>query len=130
LTAIIPIPIIYYTLDVADIRLPLPEAALQDGEQFARRLVARYGWGTPPPESRITTTTDDTSTDNSIIGATSHVFVNLAIAYAIVKVLMPVRIAACFALTPWFARVAVAPTLNGVQNISRRLARPLGNNPK
>ncbi|KAI8058246.1 hypothetical protein BDF22DRAFT_612654, partial [Syncephalis plumigaleata] len=101
LTAIIPIPIIYYALDAADTKLPLPEAALQDGEQFARRLVARYGWDTSPPS---TTTSADDTVDNGIVTSTSHVFVNLAIAYAIVKVLLPVRVAACFALTPWFAR--------------------------
>ncbi|KAI9592521.1 hypothetical protein BDF19DRAFT_451424 [Syncephalis fuscata] len=128
ITAIVPIPIIYYALDTADIKLPVPDSALHEGERFARRLVARYGWGTAPEDIDIeaTTTADmssstDTNTvesDHSVVGATSKVFVNLAIAYAVVKALMPVRIAACVALTPWFARVAVTPVLNGARKTS------------
>ncbi|RKP26429.1 hypothetical protein SYNPS1DRAFT_7434, partial [Syncephalis pseudoplumigaleata] len=112
LTAIAPIPIIYYALDKADIELPLPETALHDGEQFARRLVARYGWGTSTDNADATATSD-----SSVVGATSRVFVNLAIAYGVVKVLLPVRVAACVALTPWFARTIVTPVVNGARGL-------------
>jgi hypothetical protein len=38
------------------------------------------------------------------VGKGARVIVDLATSYAIVKVLMPVRLAASLALTPWFAR--------------------------
>lgn len=40
------------------------------------------------------------------------IVVEFATAYAITKVLLPVRIAGSLAATPWFARVAVVPFLS------------------
>jgi hypothetical protein len=118
LTAILPFPIIYYALDVTGFKLPLPEKAREEGEAFALRLIKRYGWGSSTPETDTNneqTTASDTmllrGAEGGLVDATSQVFINLAITYAIVKALMPVRIALSVAMTPWFARTVVDPAL-------------------
>ncbi|KAJ3078517.1 hypothetical protein HK102_004437, partial [Quaeritorhiza haematococci] len=114
LTAIIPLPIIYYILSSLEeqveeqqqednnnspsssspssssrnliIRLiPHGESILAEGNRRMTRLLQLIGFSTAE-------LSDD-----------STVMVNLATSYAIVKVLMPVRIGACFLMTPWFA---------------------------
>jgi hypothetical protein len=51
-------------------------------------------------------------------GAGWRVVLEVATAWAVVKVLLPVRIVACVWATPWFARVAVLP----VMGLARRVA--------
>ncbi|RKP06503.1 hypothetical protein THASP1DRAFT_2732, partial [Thamnocephalis sphaerospora] len=94
LTAILPFPVIYYTLHATGFEFPIPENMREEGENFARRLVKRYGWR---------------DVEGGLVDATSRIFVNLAVTYAIVKALLPVRIAASVAMTPWFARTVVGP---------------------
>ena len=66
ITAIIPLPIVYYTLDSTDIRIPVPEQAVVEGNRIMSKVRTRYGY--EPLE------------------ADSRVMVNLATSYAVVKV--------------------------------------------
>ncbi|CAG8477501.1 1025_t:CDS:2 [Ambispora gerdemannii] len=83
ITAILPIPLVYLFLDRTGLSIPLPEKIIQDGNQFINKVANYYGWQGFENGTRM-----------AINGATS---------YAVVKVLLPVRIAACVWLTPWTA---------------------------
>ena len=43
-----------------------------------------------------------------------------ATAYAITKVLLPLRIVFSVSATPWFVRVSIVPFTNAIKNIFRR----------
>lgn len=196
LTAIVPLPILYYTISTTEIQIPVPEASLEEAMGAMRRVMVRYGWmsraennervqnsayadavdsvdsstaittistenGTPnssipippasttlisqnqdrPPSASVSVFSkqeqaqrnDSEKIDTSVISRggmnndgvvvqqnvgvsprrqssnNAQVLVNLATSYAVVKILMPVRVAASFALTPWFARTVVSP---------------------
>ncbi|KAG2220543.1 hypothetical protein INT45_004149 [Circinella minor] len=89
ITAIIPLPIVYYTLDFCDIRIPVPEQAVAEGNRIMSKVRTRYGY--EPLE------------------ADSRVMVNLATSYAVVKAMLPLRIAASVALTPFMAERFIGP---------------------
>ncbi|CAG8489189.1 8724_t:CDS:2 [Scutellospora calospora] len=89
LTAIVPIPIIYVFLSKTNIEIPFPQQALDEGNKFINRIVIYYGYS--PFENG------------------SRKLLNFATSYAIVKALMPVRIAACVAMTPWVAEKVIGP---------------------
>ncbi|KAL7753067.1 hypothetical protein RI367_001519 [Sorochytrium milnesiophthora] len=71
-TAIVPLPIVYYTLSYTGLQLPIPESILEESNARIARVVKRYGWQVEPD---------------------SQVMVNLVTTYGIVKALMPVRLA-------------------------------------
>ncbi|KAI9219753.1 hypothetical protein BC828DRAFT_406405 [Blastocladiella britannica] len=83
-TAIAPIGVFYYGIQWTGIAIPFPESLLEESNAKIQRVIKYYGWDIQPD---------------------SRVFVNLVASYAIVKMLMPVRIAASVAMTPAFARV-------------------------
>ncbi|KAJ3149788.1 hypothetical protein HDU89_003545 [Geranomyces variabilis] len=89
LTAIIPLPVVYYFLVTSDMSIPFPEDVLAEGNRRMSSLCKMIGL--------------------SGIEDGSKVMLNMATAYAVVKVGMPLRIGLCLAATPWFARVAVVP---------------------
>ncbi|CAG8729418.1 21308_t:CDS:2 [Cetraspora pellucida] len=89
LTAIAPIPIIYIFLSATGIEIPFPQQALDEGNKFINRIVVYYGYS--PFENG------------------SRKLLNLATSYAIVKALMPVRLAACALMTPWTAENIIGP---------------------
>ncbi|KAJ3148596.1 hypothetical protein HDU89_004694 [Geranomyces variabilis] len=89
LTAIIPLPLVYYFLVTSDMSIPFPEEVLAEGNRRMSALCKMIGL--------------------SGIEDGSKVMLNMATAYAVVKVGMPLRIGLCLAATPWFARVAVVP---------------------
>lgn len=67
LTAIVPLPLVYYLLDYSEIRVPLvPEQAIAEGNRIMSKLRTRYGYEPLDPSSRV--------------------MVNLATSYAVVKV--------------------------------------------
>ncbi|KAL2916390.1 hypothetical protein HK105_204146 [Polyrhizophydium stewartii] len=84
LTAIIPLPLVYYALAATDMRVPFPEDLLAEGNRRMARLMQLVGI---QAEVR-----DD-----------SQVMLHMATSYAVVKMLMPVRVALSFMLTPWLA---------------------------
>lgn len=66
LTAILPIPLVYFFLDKTGTRIPFPEDAIAEGNRIFSRLRVRYGY--EPLDSQ------------------SRVMINLATSYAVVKV--------------------------------------------
>ncbi|CAG8572166.1 5820_t:CDS:2, partial [Dentiscutata heterogama] len=89
LTAIVPIPIIYIFLSATGIEIPFPQQVLDEGNKFINKVAVYYGYSPFEDGSRK--------------------LLNLATSYAIVKALMPVRIAACVMMTPWTAEKVVGP---------------------
>lgn len=65
-TAIVPLPIVYYALDYSEIRVPVPEQAVAEGNRMMSKLRTRYGFEPLPADSQV--------------------MVNLATSYAVVKV--------------------------------------------
>ncbi|CDH60259.1 hypothetical protein RO3G_13651 [Lichtheimia corymbifera JMRC:FSU:9682] len=100
ITAIVPLPIVYYTLDYSGWHIPLvPQEAIAEGNRIMSKLRTRYGYEPLAPDSRI--------------------MVNLATSYAVVKAMMPLRIAASVALTPFFAERMVGPLLGSFRRLFR-----------
>ncbi|CAG8807338.1 17578_t:CDS:2, partial [Gigaspora rosea] len=100
LTAIVPIPIIYIFLSATGIEIPFPQQVLDEGNKFINRVFVYYGYS--PFENG------------------SRKLLNLATSYAIVKALMPVRIAACVMMTPWTAEKVVGPVTSVFKRIVGR----------
>ena len=70
ITAIVPLPIVYYTLDYSGWHIPLvPQEAIAEGNRIMSKLRMRYGYEPLEPDSRT--------------------MVNLATSYAVVKVNVP-----------------------------------------
>ncbi|KAG0174919.1 hypothetical protein DFQ28_003656 [Apophysomyces sp. BC1034] len=100
ITAIVPFPVIYYMLDHVSWEVPVPEEAVAEGNRIMNKLRTRYGYEPLEPQNRV--------------------MVNLATTYAIVKVLMPVRVMASVTLTPFFAERLVGPVLVSVRRWFKR----------
>jgi hypothetical protein len=82
-TAVVPIPLFYYGLSASRVELPIPANYVKMGNQQANRVMTYFGWAKLSDEDPF--------------------FVHLAASYALVKLLMPVRLALSAALTPWLA---------------------------
>jgi len=93
ITAIAPIPIIYLLLDRLDVEIPfISDIVTAEGNRVISKIREKYGYPALDQHSRVA--------------------INLATAYAIVKVAMPLRIGLCIGLTPWFATRITQPLLN------------------
>ncbi|KAF7731537.1 hypothetical protein EC973_009301 [Apophysomyces ossiformis] len=99
-TAIVPFPFIYYVLDRVSWEVPVPDEVVAEGNRIMSKLRARYGYEPLEPQNRV--------------------MVNLATTYAIVKVLMPLRVAASVSMTPFFAERLVGPVLASVRRWFKR----------
>ncbi|KAI9364398.1 hypothetical protein DFJ73DRAFT_415489 [Zopfochytrium polystomum] len=183
LTAVVPLPIVYYALSATGAQLPLPallpDGVLDEGARRMRRVMLRFGWMTADefdagrreigigigigikaggggggggetvsPQTAVTSSQEeqkqqeqqstapahparDHSTAVNVVadddhehlalkqklGAGARVVLDLATAYAVVKVLLPVRVAASLALTPWFARRFVVPVRDATRRV-------------
>ncbi|KAG2237774.1 hypothetical protein BDF21DRAFT_462068 [Thamnidium elegans] len=91
LTAVAPFPFIYLALDNSSLKMPFPENIVSEGNKFINKARVYYKY--PPLES-----------DN-------RVMVNLVTTYCIVKALLPLRIAASAAMTPFMAERVIGPTV-------------------
>ncbi|KAI8370589.1 uncharacterized protein BYT42DRAFT_548830 [Radiomyces spectabilis] len=89
LTAIVPFPIIYYGIKASGYTIPVPQDVVAEGNRFINKVRVRYGY-------------DPLDLNNPTM-------VNLTATYAIVKLLMPARIAASAFLTPTVVERLVAP---------------------
>ncbi|PKC02312.1 hypothetical protein RhiirA5_238676, partial [Rhizophagus irregularis] len=89
LTAIVPIPLVYIFLSSTGIQIPFPQQALDEGNKFINKVVTYYGY---PPFNNG-----------------SRIALNAATSYAVVKAIMPLRIAACVWMTPWTAERIIGP---------------------
>lgn len=90
----------------------LPDWFMESGTKFIKVLGTKNEWA-------------------DVINAedTSKLVVEGAAAYTLVKLLLPVRIALCLYLMPWFARVFVLPISNLFSAIARKIkVKPIDTN--
>ncbi|KAF9949470.1 hypothetical protein BGZ72_008768 [Mortierella alpina] len=100
ITAVVPLPIVYFVLAETGIKIPFPEQAMEEGNKFVGRVAKYYGW--------------------SLEGADgARVMLNMATSYAVVKALLPVRLALCVWMTPWTATRIVSPVVNFWERLRR-----------
>ncbi|KAF9928190.1 hypothetical protein BGZ67_007098 [Mortierella alpina] len=67
ITAVVPLPIVYFALAETGLKIPFPEQAMEEGNKFVGRVAKYYGW--------------------SLEGADgARVMLNMATSYAVVKV--------------------------------------------
>ncbi|KAI7869503.1 hypothetical protein BDF14DRAFT_1782041 [Spinellus fusiger] len=101
LTVLVPFPFVYYALKAYNVQIPLPKEALEGGNTAVNKIRKYYGY-------------EPLALDN-------HAMVHLATSYAILKLLMPVRLMVSFAMTPFVARWCYDPlkslVLRGVRKI-------------
>lgn len=85
--------------------------AREGAERFARYF-ARKGWiEEREGESAVRVAQGEGVAPEQALNGGVRVVVEAAVAWAVVKALLPVRIAVSVWATPWFARVAVLPVL-------------------
>ncbi|TPX73711.1 hypothetical protein CcCBS67573_g05024 [Chytriomyces confervae] len=123
LTALLPLPIVYYTLQTTGLRVPVSQDMLDEGTRRIDRIIARYNLGGDGSEGGSPSEGRDVGLGDSATRIRSETIVDMATAYAVVKLLMPVRIAVSLALTPWFARRAVVPARNALSNMWQRIRK-------
>eukprot|EP00842_Homolaphlyctis_polyrhiza_P005545 jgi/Hompol1/5992/HPOL_000157-RA len=85
-TAIVPLPLIYYLLVAVDARIPFPEDVLKEANRRVTKLMKAVGF------------------DSATLNDDSQAMIYMATSYAVVKALMPVRVALSLLMTPWLAR--------------------------
>ncbi|OBZ85974.1 hypothetical protein A0J61_05979 [Choanephora cucurbitarum] len=95
LTAIAPFPFIYFVLDSSDLKVPFPESVVSEGNRFINKARVYYHY--EPLE------------------ADNRVMINLVTTYCIVKAMLPLRIAASAAMTPFFAERLIGPIVQLVR---------------
>jgi hypothetical protein len=66
LTAIVPLPLVYYFLDYSQLNIPVPEDAITEGNRVISKMRTKYGYEPLDPNSRV--------------------MVNMVASYAVVKV--------------------------------------------
>ncbi|CAO3664209.1 unnamed protein product [Umbelopsis ramanniana] len=99
LTAIVPLPLVYYFLDYSQLNIPVPEDAITEGNRVISKMRTKYGYEPLDPNSRV--------------------MVNMVASYAVVKAILPLRIAASVAMTPFLAERAVGPIVRMVGRFAR-----------
>ncbi|KAF9116952.1 hypothetical protein BGX27_008100 [Mortierella sp. AM989] len=93
ITAVVPLPIIYFALVETGVEIPFPEQAMEEGNRFVARVAKYYGWNLEGADG-------------------ARAMLNMATSYAVVKALIPVRLAICVWMTPWTATRIVSPVMN------------------
>ncbi|KAI8350414.1 hypothetical protein B0O80DRAFT_389179 [Mortierella sp. GBAus27b] len=93
ITAVVPLPIVYFALVETGVKIPFPEQAMEEGNRFVQRVAKYYGWNLEGADG-------------------ARVMLNMATSYAVVKALLPVRLALCVWMTPWTATRVVSPIMN------------------
>ncbi|KAJ3118189.1 hypothetical protein HK100_000660 [Physocladia obscura] len=86
LTAILPLPAIYYTLQATELQIPIPADIMELSEAKMDKVMQRYGWGPYANSDQI----NEQNTINSNHSKT-RMLMDMATAYGIVKILMPVE---------------------------------------
>lgn len=110
-TVIVPLPLLYYGLkstnSIQYIRQHIPEEYLDKGRAFSQKLGSKLFGTTDNDDDAINasdTSDINLSKDNDSNDIASN-FIYLGTSYAIVKALLPVRLAICGLLTPSTARL-------------------------
>ncbi|KAI8594654.1 hypothetical protein EDD21DRAFT_393188 [Dissophora ornata] len=93
ITAVAPLPVVYFALMETGVKIPFPEQAMEEGNKFVARVAKYYGWNLEGAEG-------------------ARVMLNMASSYALVKALMPLRLALCVWMTPWTATRIISPVMN------------------
>ncbi|KAF9336126.1 hypothetical protein BG006_009627 [Podila minutissima] len=93
ITAIVPLPIIYFGLVETGIKIPFPEQAIEEGNRFVGKVAKYYGWNMEGADG-------------------ARMMLNMATSYAVVKAFLPLRLALCVWMTPWTATRIVSPVMN------------------
>lgn len=83
------------------------KTALDEGEQRFGRWLRKKGWIV------------DSSNDSEAGVRGMRVVLEFATAYAVTKLLLPVRVGASVWATPWFATTVMAPTMTGLRRLFR-----------
>lgn len=117
ITAILPLLTLFATFHYTSLQLPeslTNSPAVTDGIEKFGRYFKRKGWlgesiASEPGELGIGNGASlDGDTWN--VGADGmKILMEVGTAWAVVKILLPVRLVGCVWLTPWFARVIVLP---------------------
>ncbi|ORX59623.1 hypothetical protein DM01DRAFT_1333087 [Hesseltinella vesiculosa] len=100
LTAIAPFPFIYYALSWSDIKVPVPEQALTEGNKIINKVRGRYGY--------------------EPLAQDDQTMVHLAVTYAIVKAMLPLRIGVSVAMTPFVAEKWIGPVAATFRSFFKR----------
>ncbi|CAO3569501.1 unnamed protein product [Mortierella alpina] len=66
LTAVVPLPIVYFALAETGLKIPFPEQAMEEGNKFVGRVARYYGWNLEGADG-------------------ARVMLNMATSYAVVK---------------------------------------------
>ncbi|KAK9318440.1 hypothetical protein V1522DRAFT_408195 [Lipomyces starkeyi] len=102
-TAVAPLFGLMWLFQVTDWMPPLPEGLMEAGKEFYSKAIPQDSL---PSES---------ATKLILQGAT---------AFAIVKMILPLRVAFSLLITPWFARRSVIPLVNRMQKAIQGLSKP------
>ncbi|KAG0325250.1 hypothetical protein BGZ99_000905 [Dissophora globulifera] len=70
ITAVVPLPIVYFTLVETGVKIPFPDQAMEEANRSVARVAKYYGWDLEGTEG-------------------AKVMLNMATSYALVKALMP-----------------------------------------
>jgi len=67
ITAVVPLPIVYFALVETGVKIPFPEQAMEEGNRFVQRVAKYYGWNLEGADG-------------------ARMMLNMATSYAVVKV--------------------------------------------
>ncbi|KAK9433835.1 hypothetical protein V1505DRAFT_360550 [Lipomyces doorenjongii] len=104
-TAVAPLFGLMWLFQVTDWMPPLPEGLMEAGKEFYSKAIPQDSL----PEG------SESATKLILQGAT---------AFAIVKMILPLRVAFSLLITPWFARRSVIPLVNRMQKTIKVLSKP------
>ncbi|KAK9495355.1 hypothetical protein V1508DRAFT_395235 [Lipomyces doorenjongii] len=104
-TAVAPLFGLMWLFQVTDWMPPLPEGLMEAGKEFYSKAIPQDSL----PEG------SESATKLILQGAT---------AFAIVKMILPLRVAFSLLITPWFARLSVIPLVNRMQKTIKVLSKP------
>ncbi|KAJ1674627.1 hypothetical protein EV182_002889 [Spiromyces aspiralis] len=99
-TAVIPIFAVYYALEWSGLSIPFPKEVQLEANRRITKAREYFGMTPLDPDSTA--------------------MVNMVASYAVVKAAMPLRIAACFLLTPPTAKYCVAPVSRALERLLKR----------
>ncbi|KAJ3195929.1 Talin-1 [Irineochytrium annulatum] len=122
LTALVPIPVFYWIITTTGVQVPIPEEAVRDAGNRMAKMLKKFGLkGLEPlePTQEAGAGAMSASEDgaNSTAVQSARFLMDLGTSYAIVKALMPARVAVSLLLTPWFSRVVNTSKFSGETSV-------------
>ncbi|KAK9356959.1 hypothetical protein V1523DRAFT_400107 [Lipomyces doorenjongii] len=122
-TAVAPLFGLMWLFQVTDWMPPLPEGLMEAGKEFYSKAVSIEQF---PLIMRCQFPNTQIPQDSLPEGSESATKLILqgATAFAIVKMILPLRVAFSLLITPWFARRSVIPLVNRMQKTIKVLSKP------